>query len=549
MSWVDDDAGRTITDPTGQRHYFRASAQGWVEFDGSNGSRERSDYDRFGRCLAKVRTRREGGAAWRRSYAYSAEGDLLSVDDSERGEIRYEYDPAHRLVGELRSDGARVSFSYDAAANLVRQPGLEGVVVDKNRLVMSSRESLEYDSRDRLVVRRGVRGTSALGYDSCDRLVACSAPDGEWRSRYDPLGRRIAKTWQGETTEFYWDDARLAAERGADGSVRIYVYADQMALVPFMFVDYDSESGDPANGRRRFVVSDQIGRPVQIEDDLGRIVWQASLAPYGAATISPESTIQFALRSPGQYEDREIGLCYNRFRFYSPELGRYIQPDPAGLEGGLNLYAYPASPLVEIDVFGLHPPKTEDGEGGKKSGQDDEGAPKRTERDADPNEASPLTGEAVPGAVKVVEHTVDGQVVARYYVDEHGRTIRAEGLLSPPASYKKEGVSHVLPEGFVPGQDHRGHLIPERSAASQGSVNVPENVIAEHGRESNLSSKKSWENDARQHADNNPGTWSVHEPNYDGDNPRPSSVDHKLVDSDGNDVPGSQKSIDNPDYS
>ncbi|WP_027272930.1 RHS repeat-associated core domain-containing protein [Leminorella grimontii] len=51
------------------------------------------------------------------------------------------------------------------------------------------------------------------------------------------------------------------------------------------------------------------------------------------------------LRFQGQYEDEESGLFYN--------LNRYYQPDPIGLRGGLNLYAYASNPLSWIDPLGL----------------------------------------------------------------------------------------------------------------------------------------------------------------------------------------------------
>ncbi|EAB6414567.1 RHS repeat-associated core domain-containing protein [Salmonella enterica subsp. enterica serovar Gatineau] len=59
------------------------------------------------------------------------------------------------------------------------------------------------------------------------------------------------------------------------------------------------------------------------------------------------------LRFQGQYLDRETGLHYNLFRYYDPECGRFTQPDPASLEGGINLYAYAPNPLGRIDPLGL----------------------------------------------------------------------------------------------------------------------------------------------------------------------------------------------------
>ncbi|WP_346977649.1 MULTISPECIES: RHS repeat-associated core domain-containing protein, partial [Bacteroidaceae] len=56
----------------------------------------------------------------------------------------------------------------------------------------------------------------------------------------------------------------------------------------------------------------------------------------------------------GQYYDRETGLAYNRFRYYSPKMGMYVSQDPIGLDGGiLNLYGYVDDTNVWIDILGL----------------------------------------------------------------------------------------------------------------------------------------------------------------------------------------------------
>nr|WP_322853546.1 RHS repeat-associated core domain-containing protein [Acinetobacter sp. ANC 3832] len=44
-------------------------------------------------------------------------------------------------------------------------------------------------------------------------------------------------------------------------------------------------------------------------------------------------------RFQGQYFDQETGLHYNRYRYYSPYVGRFISRDPIKLSGGSNIYA------------------------------------------------------------------------------------------------------------------------------------------------------------------------------------------------------------------
>jgi len=75
--------------------------------------------------------------------------------------------------------------------------------------------------------------------------------------------------------------------------------------------------------------------------------------PFGETYVD-YAEVEYNKRFPGQYKDAETGLHYNYFRDYDPSIGRYIQSDPIGLGGGLNIYAYVASnPLIYIDSLGL----------------------------------------------------------------------------------------------------------------------------------------------------------------------------------------------------
>lgn len=79
--------------------------------------------------------------------------------------------------------------------------------------------------------------------------------------------------------------------------------------------------------------------------------------PFGtsAPDENPSSlgTFEFPLRFPGQYADQESNLFYNYFRDYDSAIGRYVESDPIGLQGGINTYAYvDADPLSLVDPNG-----------------------------------------------------------------------------------------------------------------------------------------------------------------------------------------------------
>ena len=344
-----------IKDPTGREHFLRHSFDGLIDREFSNGSREMSQYDSQGRCVRKVVLGKHSSQTWVREFLYNGTGNLTATNDNIQGNTSYDYDLAGRLVASHLPDRSKKVFEYDAARNLTAQPGLFGVVIcDGNQLRTANDDSFAYNDRDHLSERSGPNGTTRYTYNARDQLTHVVAPGLDWTAEYDPLGRRIKKSWNGNEVEFFWDEDRLAAEIHNQGRTRFYVYDAPGARVPFMFIEYDSPTADPKSGRCYFVIADQRGCPIRIEDASGKIAWQADVDPYGTAHVRSGATIEMPLRFPGHYFDAETGLHDNRYRSYSSELGRYLQSDPAGLGGGVNLYAYPSNPLTDVDLLGLH---------------------------------------------------------------------------------------------------------------------------------------------------------------------------------------------------
>jgi RHS repeat-associated protein len=342
-----------VVDPTGQTQRLRLIGPGLVERSCSNDVEELSAYDGQGRCLLKAAEGPSLGKGWARRFEYSGEGDLLRRDDTFRGTVQYQYDDSHRLAKTTFGDGGTQEYVYDRAGNLLKAPGLAASVQAGNRLLEANEHRFTYNERDHLASRQGRTGKTTHTYDSRDLLVGIEGPGLSYQAEHDSLGRRAKKTVNGQVWQYYWDTDRLAAEIFPDGRLRVYVYPDAASWIPILFLDYDSIDADTTSAKRYHVYTDHLGCPELLLDDAGRTVWRARIDPYGTAHIEVGHEFHQPLRWPGHYFDVETGLHENRFRSYSPELGRYLQSDPAGTAGDLNLYAYTSNPLRTVDLRGL----------------------------------------------------------------------------------------------------------------------------------------------------------------------------------------------------
>lgn len=204
-------------------------------------------------------------------------------------------------------------------------------------------------------------------------------------SRYDPLGRRVfSRLVRGNSclsknassgcrsTRTIWDgdqilgEIRVPGDTGnaslesdtpdpSDGAVGVIGYVHAPGALAIDQPAALHRSGDVvipiADARGAFYDAWCPGTA----SNCGSLVPLPATGAFGTTAGDPDSlawygSLLWAQRDPG------TGLQYRRNRHYDPASGRFIQADPIGLVGGLNVYGFAAGdPINYSDPFGLCP--------------------------------------------------------------------------------------------------------------------------------------------------------------------------------------------------
>ncbi|WP_349771877.1 RHS repeat-associated core domain-containing protein [Thauera sedimentorum] len=338
-------------------------------------------WDVRGNLLHSRQLAADAQPAWR-SHAYDGHDRLLASVEwqvhgntlAEQGVWRYAYDRSQRRVldqqgvasqAELYAGTRRSAFVPDSHRRIDGPASRYSASGQPEQL---GHREYHWDARGRLVEARE-HGTTLVRYS------------------YDHRGLRNRKTLlssppvrpepaEGRTIHYLYDDARqpLAELDGAGRILRQYVW---LADLPLAVLDTPEGSAPASAGQgaaerivgdlRRIAQSwlagldgiawlhaNHLGAPELATGAQGQVLWRAHYAPFGAASVTGRESFALHLRLPGQYFDPETGLHYNRARYYDPQAGQYLSPDPLGTPDGPNPYAYVAfNPLRYIDPDGL----------------------------------------------------------------------------------------------------------------------------------------------------------------------------------------------------
>ena len=303
---------------------------------------------------------------WTASYPLGADMRTVSYDlagrittythNRPRLDRSFTHDPLDRLTGQTGYQGS-TTWAYDANGNRTqeRSGGADyayALATDSNRLLGVAgpvAKTYQYDAAGNVTGD----GTYGFIYNDFGRIEKVTWADKTTRYRHNGLGQRLQKNGRGAVDGpvhyLYDENGLLLGEYDRDGvAQQETVWLGEKPVAVLMPSGVYSVHADHLNTPR--VLLDAAGTPVWR--------WNGDAFGVGGAARDPdkdEQKVAYNLRFPGQYFDKETGLHYNYLRdAYDPRTGRFSQPDPIGIEGGLNPYAYAiGNPVSLVDPDGL----------------------------------------------------------------------------------------------------------------------------------------------------------------------------------------------------
>jgi RHS repeat-associated protein len=319
-----------------------------------NGTRTVYSYDARGDVASIINLAVDGTVSSSLTYTYDARGNPISATDQSGAVTSYAYDPSGQLTKVSLPGGRTITYSYDAAGNrtgVADSGGTETAtyaVNDLDQYTSVGSTTYSYDKDDRLLTMTDGAGTTTYTYDAVGRFAGSTGPAGTFTYSYSSLGLLDGYTANGVRTNLLIDAGGdvLAAYDAGGNLIGSYQYGLQLI------------ARQSAGGAESFYDFDLTGNTTSITNASGAVTATYSYLPFGEKLSSAGGQGNlFSYAGSFGSLDLGDGFYHDTYRTYSPSLGRFIQPDPAGFDGGdSNLYRYVGnSPTTAADPSGLSP--------------------------------------------------------------------------------------------------------------------------------------------------------------------------------------------------
>jgi RHS repeat-associated protein len=315
---------------------YRPMNAGMSSWTSSNGLVNTLNYDTDGRL-----TGIGAGSVQSLGFSYDGANRIVGITNGIDGSMNqnFGYDDESRLLS-LYSGADIESYQYDANGNRTSQvingtSTPETMSTTSNQLASFGAQSYGYDAKGNTTT---VAGTATYHYDVFNRMDSAAG----MAYYVNPEGQRLRKSGAAGTSYFAPDRSGTMLAEYSSGAWIDYVWLNGRLI------------GRVAGGQRYAIHDDQVGRPEAATNGSGAVVWRAQNFAFTQNVTN--ASIALNLGFPGQYYDAETSAWNNGFRDYKSSLGRYVESDPIGLDGGVNTYVYVGNnPLSNADPSGRCP--------------------------------------------------------------------------------------------------------------------------------------------------------------------------------------------------
>ena len=340
-------------------------------------------YDRFGRVQEMRWQSSSTGTpvdAWQWGYNEASnrtwKKNLVAASGQDEA---YGYDGLYQVirdaVGTLNTNrtaiggvpGEAEGFAYDPTGNWLgyRKEANGTAVLDQSRSNNKDNQLTQIDGSGALLSydRAGNATKTAPGtgadwtkyyqpvWDAWNRIVEVKDESGTsvQKNAYDGLTRRITKEASSVVTHTYWSDLWKPLEERIGSSTtasRSYLWGERPGHRDELVLR-DRDTDDNGTLDERLYATMDYFNGTAVLNSSGAVQERYAYSAFGvrrimAADFSPRSSSSYAwdFGFQGQFRDVETGWYNYGYRFYVPELGRWINRDPIGELGWGNVYSF-----------------------------------------------------------------------------------------------------------------------------------------------------------------------------------------------------------------
>ncbi len=305
-------------------------------------------YDPLMRRTKRTDVRNQGSEVSTNDFGYNARSELTSAIMGTN-----DFDYAYDSIGN-RVDATSPSRSLSYTANALNQ------YVSTTNSQLQTSNSFTYDSDGNLLSD----GVTTYSWNGENRLTQISNATTVVTFKYDYRGRRFEKTVDAtNTTRFVYDGWNLIQELNQQSEIE-----NQKCYVWGLDLSQSLQGAGGVGGLLSVIRGganspsepyspcyDANGNVTEYVSTSGVAVAHYEYNPYGGLISSSGSMADdFAFRFSTKYFDAETSLYYYGFRYYNPEMGRWLNRDPIEEQGGVNLYVFCQNDLIgSVDMLGM----------------------------------------------------------------------------------------------------------------------------------------------------------------------------------------------------